>query len=99
MRYLISFSILLNIYYLATWTYVFNKYDAQIERVEKFNTFYLGIPLWILSIIIIALTIISIITLFRYKINNKSANISSNLTLTIIVFQILFGGLFIFQFL
>lgn len=95
--YLVAFSVALNIYTIGIWIFIFNTTNSHFERVEKFRAFFLGIPQWIPSIIALILSIVSVIILFRYKIINKPINLSLISSLIIIVLQILFSMLFIFQ--
>ncbi len=92
-KYLIALSLFLNIYSLGIWIYVFNTYYTQIERIEKFKDYFLGIPISIVSYLPIVLTIVSIIILLRYISDNKLMS----LAFIIMLLQMFFVMLFVFQ--
>lgn len=58
-------AVLLNVYYLAAWLYVFNRYDTHEVRVEAFDRFILGVSNGLLSVLLILLSIASLIILAR----------------------------------
>lgn len=91
--YFITFSLFLNIYSLGIWIYVFNTYYTQIERIEKFKDFFFGLPIMIITYLPIVLAIASIIILLRYISNNKFMS----LAFIIMLLQMFFVMLFVFQ--
>lgn len=58
-------AVALNVYYLAAWLYVFNRFDVHGQRQEAFYRFILDIPNWLVTILLILLSISSLIILAR----------------------------------
>jgi len=55
------FAVLLNVYYLAGWIYVFNRYSVPQERYDAFRSLFGGLNLGFIDLFLIAITIISFI--------------------------------------
>lgn len=94
---IVAFSFVLNIVWFSLWIYVFNKFEAQVERVENFNRFFANIPLEILGPVFILLTISSLIILHWYYLNlediKSRSTIALSSTFIILIFQYFFLGL------
>lgn len=60
-------AIVLNVYYLGAWLYVFNRFDTHERRQLEFDRFILDIPNWLVTVLLILLSIASLIILARKR--------------------------------
>ena len=60
---------ILDIYYLVSWTIVFNRYESQEKRLAYFETLFLGLDITMIHLAIFILNVIICIWLITKKLN------------------------------
>jgi hypothetical protein len=87
-------SVLLNVYFLGSWIYVFNKFALQSQKTNYFiQNFLFGLPVSGVSIFLIFFSIFSLVILFIYKLDYEL------LRIILIVVQFIFLMIHLWQYL
>jgi threonine/homoserine/homoserine lactone efflux protein len=91
LKYIGYISLILNTVFLLIWITVFNQFANQNDRVAEFESVLLGkVSATIINVVLIGMTVIGIISLARLK---------SVLNKIVLILEVLFLCLFIFQYL